>query len=216
MRASFGVASHERVTMRQVRLFLVLVAAATISGCTGGPPGTQSPAATGTQATPTSPQSPGITQPPSTQPPSTTPPATLPPATTPPANTPAPGANTMSYEISGEYSASGEAVFQTSGSGYTDEGQYGLQQGWVAYFEDPATGHTIRLATRADSLAIEFFGGDVVVRATGYEGSQDGCTFNITKNDASGPAGSAVCERAVVHPNGATYVNFSVEWSVDL
>lgn len=143
---------------------------------------------------------------------------TLPPATLPPATTAAPtGANTITYEITGEYEASGEATFDEVGSNYTEEGYLDIfREGWTAYFENEAADHTIRLETRADDLNVEFFGGEVVVRADGNSGSDDECTFTITKNDPTGPVGSAVCERAVLHPNGSTYVNLSITWEVNL
>ena len=84
----------------------------------------------------------------------------------------------------------------------------------VAYFD--ADNIDLRVSTRPGDESVEFSDGEYVVRADGYEGSDDECTFSFTKNDPSGPAGSAVCERAVVHPNGSTYVRLSIEWEVNL
>ncbi len=209
--------------MRPVQLLFGSLVIATLTACGTAPPpaGTQLPGATATPvAAPSVAATPAAT--PSvagTQPAATTPPAaiTQPPATIPVPSAPAPGTSTITYEITGEYEASGEAAFDEEGSNYTEEGYLDIfREGWTAYFENEAANHTIRLVTRPDDQVVEFFGGDVVVRADGRAGSDDECNFTITKNDASGPVGSAVCERAVLHPNGSTYVNLSIEWEVNL
>ncbi len=210
--------------MRPVQLLFGSLVIGTLTACgSAAPPaGTQSSGATATPvAAPSVAATPAATpSAASTQPAASTPPVVItpPPQTIPVPSVPAPGGtSTISYQITGEYEASGEAAFDEEGSNYTEEGYLDIfREGWTAYFENEAANHTIRLVTRPDDHVVEFFGGDVVVRADGRSGSDDECTFTITKNDASGPVGSAVCERAVLHPNGSTYVNLSIEWEVNL
>ncbi len=212
MGRTIGPSRTKGINMRPVRSSALLVVVSAVSmGCGTAVPGagTPSPTAPGSSASPQS----TPTQPPAgTLPPVATPTAG---ATAPPATTFAPAdSNKITYEISGEYEASGEAVFNEQASIYWEEGQYDSHEGWVAYFD--AGNISMRVSTRPENESIEFRDGERVVVANSYPDAGYGCTFTLTRNTPSGPVGSAVCERAIVHPNGSTYVNVELEWEVNL
>ena len=200
--------------MQPTRLFFALAGFVVLAGCGGPAPGA------GTQL-PTASRPPANTPVPATQPPIATTPPTFTPApaitllpvgTVPVAGTPAAGGGgTITYQITGDYQASGELAFDPAGS--IDMKDFG--GGWIAYFMSADGEINVRLSTQPDEEAVEVFLGEDVVRGgTGEPNSA--CTFTITKNDASGPAGSALCDKARLYPSQDTRVKLSIEWSVNL
>jgi hypothetical protein len=99
------------------------------------------------------------------------------------------GANgSITYNITGDYTASGELPFVNAGGVSAFAGT-----GWAAFFyEGGNTDVVIDLTTIDAAHAITF--GDTNAVLTGFEAN--GCTFNLEKNDASGLKGSVECHGA--------------------
>jgi hypothetical protein len=113
--------------------------------------------------------------------------------------------------VTGDYQASGELDFDPQASINMDE----FGGGWIGYFASPDGEINARLSTQPGEENIELFLGEDVVRGGTGEGNS-GCSWEITKNDATGPAGSAVCATARVYPSQDTRVQLTIEWSVTL
>lgn len=94
------------------------------------------------------------------------------------------GANgSITYEISGDYTASGELPFIPLGLSLFVDG------GWLAYFGETGGDTIIQISTNPDGLIASFTSPQVSAAGT----EDNGCDFNITKNDSSGLAGSFEC-----------------------
>jgi hypothetical protein len=184
--------------MRSIRSYFVLLVLTTLIGACGGAPGggpstgpaTQSPSALATQTpAPLLTPAPGVTP--------------------PLASVPIAGGNSLTYDITGEYEASGSVPFDPEASILAQDGN-----GWIAYFGTQSGDINLRVSTRPDKLGIEFRDGEFVVVGNGDPSATNDCTFNTTENDASALVGSAECKHATVHPNGATFVNMKIQWDV--
>lgn len=99
------------------------------------------------------------------------------------------GANgSITYEITGDFEASGELPFLAQGvsSWIESEG------GWVATFaQTSGEGAYILVNTATRAQILTYGDGTVLVAATSDSGLD--CTFNMTKNDSSGLTGSMEC-----------------------
>lgn len=126
------------------------------------------------------------------------------------------GANgSMTYEITGDYQASGELPYVTLSSWIEQAG------GWVAYFQTNDTNSAViqintQAAAGTSGQSWTFGDGKVLVVATSDPGSGTGCTFTLTKNDASGTEGQLACTSAPMTrlDTGASgRVKVSARWS---
>ena len=115
------------------------------------------------------------------------------------------GANgSVTYEITGEYEASGELPFLAGGiSLWVDSAG-----GWVANFANQSGGGAVILintqAAEGTPGQIFVFGdGTVSLSAASGEGSGFGCTFTQTKNDKDGLKGDLECSSALVVDNNS-------------
>ncbi len=198
------------VMMPPVRRSFFLVVAtillSTLAACNAAAPASQTPFGTASAAPSAGATAPGGT-------PMTTPPgATLPP-TAPPAATTPPGAGngTLTYAATGEYQASGELVFNAANSLNLAD----LGGGWIAFFDSADGSITARLSTQPGEEMIEIFLGEDVIRG-GVGEQNSGCTWEITRNDASGPVGSASCASPKVYPDTDKRFSLTLDWNVDL
>jgi hypothetical protein len=119
------------------------------------------------------------------------------------------GANgSITYEITGGYEASGELPFQPLVSVF--DASIG---GWSATFVDSGGGTIITLNTAGEAQAISFGDGTAVVIGVSAAGSGQGCTFTITKNDASGLAGHVECTDAdASQGSGTGKAKLTADW----
>ena len=127
------------------------------------------------------------------------------------------GANgSITYEITGDYQASGELPFLAAGVSMWIESA----GGWVANFADPDGNGTsyILLNTQAAEGTpgqIFTFGDGSIILAAGSGETGMGCTFNLTKNDSSGLSGDLDCTSAIAADatTGAQkHVKVHAEW----
>ena len=125
------------------------------------------------------------------------------------------GANgSITYQIAGDYEASGELPFLAQGMSTWDE----TQGGWVANFVAPSgEGAYILLntATLGTGQILSFGDGTAIVVATSDPGSGYDCTFTMTKNDTSGLAGHMECSNTIasnVSTGGLLNVSISADW----
>ena len=114
------------------------------------------------------------------------------------------GANgSITYQITGDYTASGELPFIPVASSFASGG-------WAAYFAD-TNGKVIQLNTDP-GIALFGFGENTHV-VSGVKGAN--CTFNFTKNDSGGLAGSMECHdtQLLTNATGALgKVNVNAHW----
>lgn len=116
------------------------------------------------------------------------------------------GANgSATYEISGEYSASGELPFIPLGLSLFVDG------GWLAYFGETGGDTIIQISTNPDGLIASFVSPQVSVSGT----VDNGCDFNITKNDSGGLAGSFECRGVQAITGGTTPTLIQVDFRGD-
>lgn len=122
------------------------------------------------------------------------------------------GANgSMTYEITGDYEASGELPFLAAGiSLWVEEAG-----GWVASFANPSgEGAYIQLNTQAAEGTTgqiwNYGDGTVIIGAVSGSDTGMGCTFTLTKNDPSGLEGDLDCTSAIV-TNAETGENGTVQ-----
>ncbi len=123
------------------------------------------------------------------------------------------GANgSITYEITGDYEASGELPFLAGGISTWIESE----GGWLANFAEASGGTAAILLNTATSGQILTYGdGTVIIAATSAATSGFDCTFSITKNDSSGLTGSMECNDilAANATSGAQLtVDISAEW----
>lgn len=109
------------------------------------------------------------------------------------------GANgSITYEITGDYQASGELPFLAGGvSVWVD-----ASGGWVANFGNQSgEGAVILLNTQAGEgttgQVFTYGDGSVILTAISTPDSGFDCTFTLTKNDSSGLIGDAHCNTAI-------------------
>lgn len=108
------------------------------------------------------------------------------------------GANgSITYQITGQYDASGELPFLAGGiSLWIDSAG-----GWVANFGNASgEGAVILLNTQAAEGTpgqVFTFGDGTIILAAGSGDTGMGCTFTLTKNDASGLVGDLECTSAI-------------------
>jgi hypothetical protein len=133
-------------------------------------------------------------------------------ASQPAASTGAGVNGSVTYHISGDYTASGELPFVVSSS--SDAAVFDTT-GWVATFAQTNGTVVLLLDTRPagsshpNSPSAEFSDGVAIVSAT----EAFGCTFTFTKNDAGGLAGKVECPATHVSNAGAVgTVDFSAAW----
>jgi hypothetical protein len=125
------------------------------------------------------------------------------------------GANgSITYELTGDYQASGELPFLVGGvSQWVDSAG-----GWVANFANTDGTAYILLNTQAAEGTpgqIFTFGDGKVILAAGSGETGMGCTFNLTKNDSSGLSGNLDCTAAIAADatTGAQkHVKVHAEW----
>jgi hypothetical protein len=126
------------------------------------------------------------------------------------------GANgSITYEITGDYQASGELPFLAGGISMWIESA----GGWAANFGNASgEGAVILLNTQeAEGTTGQIFtyGDGTIILAAGSGETGMGCTFNLTKNDSSGLSGDLDCTSAIAANNtsGAQLrVQVHAEW----
>jgi hypothetical protein len=204
--ATRGSDTKKGSTMRRVRSFAVWLLVAAITGaCAGASPGA------GSQP-PASSEGPGASQPPGVSQP--------PDATGPPASAGTGANGSIKYQITGDYTGSGELPFTAGDASYFTPGDTPAEDGgWYALFTDPgAADHRITLNTDTTYGEELFYDEDpITVSLSGGDSSLDACTFSSTKNDASGLTGSVVCTSAeLFQADGEPVLNvtFRAQWDV--
>jgi hypothetical protein len=183
-------------------LSALLVVAAITSACANASPGAGSQRPAGSEPGVTS-QAPGVSQP---------------PVASEPANAGSGANGSIKYQISGEYTGSGELPFMPTYGDYSSYFTPGEGAGWNAMFQDPEApdDHQISLNTKT-TLGEELFYRDqpIVVALSGGTSSPDECTFTSTKNDETGLVGSVVCTSAeLFQADGmpTLSVTFAAQW----
>jgi len=105
------------------------------------------------------------------------------------------------YEITGDVTKSGDLDFFVNAgvSQFTDGG-------WVAYFYNADSSVVLQVSSSPSALSAGYGDGEITVVA----GESDGCTFNWSKNDASGLKGTIDCpDPTAVNASGAqVHVHF--------
>ncbi|MEO6060167.1 MAG: hypothetical protein ABIQ05_09410 [Candidatus Limnocylindria bacterium] len=123
------------------------------------------------------------------------------------------GANgSITYNISGDYEASGELPFLALGLSTWIESE----GGWVANFaQESGEGAYILMNTQTRGQILTFGDGTVVIAAASGESTGYDCTFNMTRNDSGGLSGSMECND-IFGSNATTgaliTVDISAEW----
>ena len=190
--------------MRTVRSFVIWLAVAAVTGaCANASPGAGSQPPAGSEAGVASQAAAGSQQPEGSQ----------------PAASAGIGANgSIKYQITGEYTGSGELPFMPTYGDYSSYFTPGEGAGWNAMFQDPGApdDHQISLNTKT-TYGEELFYRDspIVVALSGGTSSLDECTFSSTKNDETGLVGSVVCTSAeLFQADGQPTLNvtFAAQW----
>lgn len=125
------------------------------------------------------------------------------------------GANgSITYNISGDYEASGELPFLAQGLSTWIESE----GGWVANFaQTSGEGAYILMNTQTRGQILTFGDGTVVIAAASGESTGYDCTFNLTRNDSGGLSGSMECND-IFASNATTgaliTVDVTAEWDV--
>lgn len=105
------------------------------------------------------------------------------------------------YEITGDATKSGDLnFFVNSGVSHFADG------GWVAYFYNANSSVVLQVSSSPSALSAGYGDGEVTIVA----GKSDGCTFDWSKNDASGLKGTIDCpDPTAVNASGAqVHVHF--------
>jgi hypothetical protein len=97
---------------------------------------------------------------------------------------------TMSYEITGDVTQSGELNFLYINGGLSVFDA----DGWVGYFYSEDQQTVVQLNTKPGQVGANFGDGKILV--VGVDGQ--GCTFDFSKNDASGIKGTIDCPKATL------------------
>jgi hypothetical protein len=152
--------------MRHLRPFAALLTITALTVACSGPPGSSSGAGTSHAADAS--QGAGASQ--------------------PAASTSGGGASangSAHYEISGDVTQSGDLAFTYINGGVS---QF-VNSGWVAYFYSADQKTIVQVNSMKDTYSVTFGNGEVIVI-----GSADAsCTFDFSKNDASGLKGTIDC-----------------------
>ena len=189
--------------MRRRRLiFVSLVLVAFTGACSSTTPGAATQLPVGGQSPAGTP--PAVVS----QPPATTKP---PGATQPPPSTPG-GKGSIKYQMSGEYTASGELPYAPNPGSYFAAGEGG---GWLVLFAKDPQSRTdyLWLNTMASGQEVQYGERGATLDVLGS--SIMGCTFRMTTNDASGLKGDVVCTKAELWKDqGQTVlkVTFRAQW----
>ncbi|HEY6057686.1 MAG TPA: hypothetical protein VIV06_06605 [Candidatus Limnocylindrales bacterium] len=127
------------------------------------------------------------------------------------------GANgSVTYEITGDYQASGELPFLAGGvSTWIDSAG-----GWVANFANQSgEGAVILINTQAaegtPGQIFTFGDGQIIMTATSDVTSGFDCTFTLTKNDSSGLKGDLSCSDTIaadVNTGAQKHVQVTAHW----
>jgi hypothetical protein len=125
------------------------------------------------------------------------------------------GANgSITYEITGDYEASGELPFLAGSSSWIESAN-----GWVANFADPAGGGAVISLNTQEGQTIgqglSYGDGSVTVIAASDSGGGTDCTFTLDKNDADGLKGHVECSSAFAVDNNdgsQKNVQFNAQW----
>jgi hypothetical protein len=93
------------------------------------------------------------------------------------------GTGSLHYEITGDATKSGDLAFFSSG---------GLSQfssgGWVAYFNNTNSSVVVQISSVPSGESAGYGDGDITI-----VGASSDCTFDFSKNDASGLKGTIDC-----------------------
>ena len=115
----------------------------------------------------------------------------------------------ITYTISGAYTASGELAFFPLGSVFDS-----ANGGWSATFAvDDVGTELIILNTLPGQETITFGDGTANIIGTVAADSENGCTFTQTRNDSGGLAGRMQCTAAsLLSESGIGEVTLSAQW----
>jgi hypothetical protein len=102
------------------------------------------------------------------------------------------GANgSLKYEITGDVTKSGELAFTYINGGVS---QFSSSTGgWVAFFYSQDQNTIVQINSTPDANIFNFGDGEIAIVGT----SESGCTFNFSKNDASGLKGTVDCQSPI-------------------
>jgi hypothetical protein len=114
------------------------------------------------------------------------------------------GHGTMSYQISGDVTQSGDLnfVYINGGLSVFDA------DGWVAYFYSEDEQTVVQLNTKAGQGGVNFGDGKILV--IGVDGQ--GCTFDLSQNDASGIKGTIDCPTTALATKADTGAQLTVKF----
>jgi hypothetical protein len=127
------------------------------------------------------------------------------------------GANgSVTYEITGDYQASGELPFLAGGISLWIE----QEEGWVANFANQSgEGAYVLINTQsAEGTPGQIFtygDGTIILTAVSDPGSGFNCTFDLEKNDSSGTKGHVECTSATAANNSTgaqLHVQLTADW----
>jgi len=100
------------------------------------------------------------------------------------------GANgSVKYEITGDVTKSGELAFAYINGGVS----LFTNGGWVAYFYSQDQNTVVQINSNPASNIFNFGDGEILIVGT----AETGCTFNYSKNDASGLKGTVDCQNVL-------------------
>jgi hypothetical protein len=110
----------------------------------------------------------------------------------------------MNYELSGDVTQSGDLnfLFINGGLSVFDV------DGWGAYFYSADQQTVVQLNTKPGQAAVNF--GDGKILLVGVEGQ--GCTFDLSKNDAGGIKGTIDCPTVVLATKTDTGATLNVKF----
>ena len=126
------------------------------------------------------------------------------------------GANgSITYEITGDYEASGELPFLAAGGSTWIESA----NGWAANFANPSGGGAVITLNTQEGQTIgqglSYGDGSItVIAASDSQGGTD-CTFTLEKNDPNGLKGHVECTKALAVDNATgsqKNVQFTAQW----
>jgi hypothetical protein len=119
------------------------------------------------------------------------------------------GANgSVKYEITGDATKSGELAFAYINGGVS----LFTNGGWVAYFYSQDQNTVVQINSNPASNIFNFGDGEILIVGT----AQTGCTFNYSKNDASGLKGTVDCQNVLtVNSTSGTQIHTNLHATVD-
>jgi hypothetical protein len=113
----------------------------------------------------------------------------------------------ITYEITGDVTKSGELNFAFINGGIS---QF-IEGGWVAYFYSEDQNTVIQINSNPATNIVNFGDGETLVVGT----SETGCTFDYSKNDASGLKGTIDCTNVIAANAAGTQINVDLHAEVD-